>query len=102
VQNDLIQKKLDAIEKLKNPEQLSTEEYRDAVLWWLTCGNDEDLDDEPEEKNPFHEFHSFKAKYATDEPLEMEKSNGEPETDEPKNLTLLDHLRRLVKPDLGE
>jgi hypothetical protein len=32
----------------------------------------------------------------------MEKSNGEPETDEPKNLTLLDHLRRLVKPDLGE
>ena len=46
VQNDLIQKKLDAIEKLKNPEQLSREEYREAVLLWLTCGNDEELDND--------------------------------------------------------
>jgi hypothetical protein len=37
-----------------------------------------------------------------DEPLEMETSNGAPETDEPKNLTLLDHLRRLAKLDDGE
>lgn len=46
-----------------------------------------------DENNPFYEFHSLKAKYATDEPIEYEAT---PEQDEKLGL-LMNRIQTLLR-----